>query len=98
MSADVSSKAKLKSRAEALSELNRAVQDGATLRWGDGVRAQKLRLLRDLGVELVTKTSATKHGHVIKQRQTPVANAYYGAPLQRYADLYVLGLQTRPAS
>lgn len=50
-------------------------------------------MLEDMGVHLISITKAIKLGYVLKQRQQPVGKVYYGAPLSRYADLYILECQ-----
>jgi hypothetical protein len=87
---------KLKVRAELLAEIWRALQYRDTLVWGSGKRVTYTRLLREMGVELVTKTAAKRRGHEIRRRQHPIALAYFNAPIQRTAELYIVGIQTRP--
>lgn len=64
--------------------------------WGQGEHMNARRMLRDLGIQLVTETRARKLGHRLKRRAVPVAAAYFGAPIQRHCALYVLGIQTAP--
>jgi hypothetical protein len=70
---------------------------GKPFRWGDGERSawQPLAEMR-LGITLVTASGAKKRGYRIKAGAKPVGEAYYAAPLQRYADLYVLECQCVP--
>jgi hypothetical protein len=49
-----------------------------------------------LGITLVTATGAKKRGYRLKAGAKPVGEAYYGASLQIYADLYVLECQCVP--
>lgn len=51
--------------------------------------------LQRLGFPLVSLSKLTKGGHELKRGQKPVGKTYYRAPLKRYADLYLLGIQTR---
>ena len=50
----------------------------------------------EMGIVLVTITAAAKRGHKPKRGVVPVVLAYFGAPLQRYAGLFILHIQTRP--
>lgn len=70
---------------------------GKPFRWGDGERSAWQPLAEHrLGVTLVTITGAKKRGYRLKAGAKPVGEAYYGAPLQIYADLYVLECQCVP--
>ncbi len=86
---------KLKVRRELLAQIDDALRQRVTLAWGDGNRRTWTPVLRGLGVALVSKTKAEQLGHRIRRGAVPVVNAYFGAPLQRHADLYLLGAQTR---
>ena len=66
------------------------------LKWGDEERRRTCELLTAAGVHLVTPTGIEKAAHRLKRGARPVVRAYFGAPLQRYADLFVLGIQTVP--
>jgi len=70
---------------------------GKPFRWGDGERSawQPLAEVR-LGITLVTATGAKKRGYRLKAGARPVGEAYYSAPIQHYADLYVLECQCVP--
>jgi len=46
-----------------------------------------------LGITLVTLTQIKKRGYRLKKNATPVGSRYFGAPIQKYADLYVLECQ-----
>ncbi len=87
-------RSKLRVRRDLLVAICDALDNGKTLSWGSGERTSKSRVLRELGIELVTKTGARKRGLRIKRGATPVANGYFTAPLQVYADLYIVGVQT----
>lgn len=54
------------------------------------------RLLRTIGVTLVSETEAARCGHVIKTGVKPCVSRYFGAPIKRYTNLYVFGVQTKP--
>lgn len=63
--------------------------------WGHTERQAKMYLLRRLGFVLVSKSKLEKGGHELKRGAKPLGKAYYKAPLKLYADLYLLGVQTR---
>lgn len=65
--------------------------------WSEGERVTYSRMLRGLGLHLITATAAAKQGLRIKRGAQPIATGYFGAPIQRHAELYVLELQCRPA-
>jgi hypothetical protein len=70
---------------------------GKPFRWGDSERSAWQALVEHrLGITLVTATGAKKRGYRLKAGVKPVGEAYYGAPLQIYADLYVLECQCVP--
>lgn len=92
----IDTRGKLKVRAELLAEIWRALQFRDTLVWGAGQRVTYTRLLREMGVELVTRTAAKRMGHEIRRRQHPIALGYFVAPIQRNAELCIVGIQTRP--
>jgi hypothetical protein len=69
---------------------------GVPFRWGEGVRIRWTKLLGRAGVVLMTRTALARQGLEPKRGAKPVGTAYFGAPLQVQAGLYVLGVQTRP--
>ncbi len=75
-----------------------SILDGKSLAfvWGDGKRRAWFPLLRAAGVELVTERMAAKAGDVIKYGANPVGQVYFGAPLKRTCDVWILHVQTRP--
>lgn len=89
-----------KKRIERIHELTGIVLDGLngnTFSWGDGQRTSWVPILREIGITLITKTQIQKRGLVLKRGAKPVGTAYFGAPIKRYADLYVLEVQcTKP--
>lgn len=85
----------LETRVNILNEVINGLR-GNPFQWGDGERSAKNPILKELGVTLVTKSFAEKLKYRIKPRSKPVGNVYLGAPLQRYADVYVLECQFEP--
>lgn len=86
-----------KQRIERLYELISTVLaglEGNRFAWGNGQRLAWVPLLREAGITLVTKTQIEKRDLVLKRNAKPVGSAYFGAPIKRYADLYVLEVQT----
>ncbi|MBI5162906.1 MAG: hypothetical protein HY985_03285 [Magnetospirillum sp.] len=71
--------------------------EGRRFDWGMAEADNKTKALRGMGIELVTANGARKRGHVVKKGADPVGKRYFGAPIQRSADLYILDLQTRSA-
>lgn len=67
--------------------------DGRVVTWGQGERIAHTKTLASIGITLVTKTQIEKRGYTLKRGQKPVVNAYFGAPIQAYAELYVLEIQ-----
>lgn len=65
-------------------------------RWGEGVRIRWTKLLQRAGVELMTRTALARLGEEPKRGSKPVGTAYFGAPLQVQAELFIRGVQTRP--
>lgn len=91
----INTRDKLRRRVELLSDIQNALLQRRRLSWGSGERVSKSGMLRDVGLDLVSRTAAGKRGHVIKRGQKAVVLAYFGAPLQRYADLFIFGIQTK---
>lgn len=46
-----------------------------------------------LGCTLVTKSGAEKRGYRIRRGAKPVGSMYFGSPISRFADVYVLECQ-----
>lgn len=85
---------RLEAAQEAISDLLDGL-NGKSFTWGDSEYRSKEGILASLGFALVTKTKLTRGGHELKQGVSPVGKAYFGAPIRKYADLYVLGVQTK---
>lgn len=76
-----------------LIELLQVVQEGLEghpFEWGDGQRKSWTPKLEKCGITLVTKTQIAKRGYRVKKGKKPVGSAYFGTPIKRYAELYVL--------
>lgn len=67
--------------------------EGNRFTWGSGQREHWVPLLERVGMTLRTKTQITKMGYRLKRGAQPVGRAYYDAPLQRYAELYLIEYQ-----
>lgn len=78
-----------------LGAIEDGLKNGAKFRWSQGERELNMRLLSRAGAELMTKTGLAKAGLVLKRGQQPLGTAYYGAPLQLHAELYLVGVQTK---
>ena len=62
--------------------------------WPEWARKLHVPVAAQMGCTLVTATALAKLGHQLKRGARPVGRAYWGAPLKRHADLYVLEVQT----
>ena len=102
MSDRVKSPSEIKAQLQRIQSIAQMIINGLAgkpFRWGDGERSawQPLAEVR-LGITLVTPTGIKKRGYRLKAGVKPVGEAYYGAPLQVYAPLYVLECQCVPLS
>lgn len=93
----ITSKAMLGNRIWLLQLVQRRL-DGKTTApdWSEGLRVTYTRMLRGLGLTLITSTAATKRGLRVKRGAQPIATGYFGAPIQRQADLFIAELQCSP--
>jgi hypothetical protein len=66
---------------------------GSPFSWGGGETTSKHRILKELGITLVTKTRARKLGYELNPRAKPVGATYFSSPISNYADVYVLECQ-----
>ena len=69
---------------------------GKPFAWGAGEANAYMPILAGIGITLITKTQVKKRGYVLKRGVKPVGSRYYGAPIQKRADLYVLECQCKP--
>lgn len=79
---------------EAIADLLNGL-NGKPFVWGDSEHRAKEGILASLGFALVTITKLTRGGHELKRGVKPVGKAYFGSPIRKYAELYVLGVQTK---
>lgn len=71
--------------------------NGNPFNWGDTQRKSWIPILKKIDITLVTKTQIEKQGLILKRGAKPVGTAYFGSPIKKYADLYVLEIQcTQP--
>lgn len=69
---------------------------GTPFEWGDSERKIKMHLLEEeFGIQLVSETAIKRAGHVLKSRAKPIGRVYYGAPIHKLVDVYILGVHTR---
>lgn len=86
----------LERRASLLSAIIEGIR-GNPFEWGDSERKIKMHLLEEeFGIMLASETAIKRAGHVLKPRAKPIGRVYYGAPIQKYVDVYVLGVHTKP--
>lgn len=70
-----------------------SLDGGQPFCWGNGQRMAWVPMLKEVGVTLVTKNQIEKRGFRLKRGVKPVGSAYFGAPIKRQCDLYVLEVQ-----
>jgi hypothetical protein len=99
MAERVKSPSEIKRQLERLQALAQDIINGLNgkgFRWGDGERSAWQPLAEHrLGVTLVTATGARKRGYRLKAGAKPVGEAYFGAPLQIYAEPLRAGVPVR---
>lgn len=67
---------------------------GNPFTWGNSEYRSKEGILARCGFAVVTMTKLKRGGHRLKKNVKPVGKAYFGSPIRKYADLYVLDVQT----
>lgn len=88
-------KARISSYQYVLAAIERGLE-GRPFQWGEGERRPYTAKAARMGMTLVTVTGAKTHGYRVKRGAQPVGHAYFGAPIKRYAALYVLECQCVP--
>lgn len=86
----------LKYWASRLNVLNAVINglDGQPFRWEScGASESYVRLLRELGITLVTRTWLEKRGYKLNRGAKPVGAIKYCSPINAMADVYVLECQ-----
>jgi hypothetical protein len=63
--------------------------------WGDGERQAYTKKALAMGVTLVTRNQIRKRNYELKRGQEPVGTAYFGAPIQKATDLFILECQCK---
>ncbi len=66
---------------------------GKPFQWNGAEGEWKVLWAEDLGITLLTKTALEKRGYRLKRGAKPIGRRYFGAPIQKYAELYVLECQ-----
>lgn len=77
---------------EAAAEIQAGLQ-GEPFVWNGVEGDMYTRYAAQLGCTLVTLTQIKKRGYRLKRDAKPVGSRYFGAPIQKQADLYVLECQ-----
>jgi hypothetical protein len=67
--------------------------DGSPFHWGQGERWAYTPMLKKIGITLVTRTQIDKRGYRLKRSQNPVGTTYFGTPIDKEADVFVLEIQ-----
>lgn len=67
--------------------------DGKPFHWGQGERWAYTPMLTKIGVTLVTRNRIDKLGYRLKKSQKPVGTTYFGTPIDKQADVFVLEIQ-----
>lgn len=89
-------RSQIRQAAYLLTDIDLALKEKRTLHWSDSQRSRSARMLRHVGVHLLSRTALRKIQQEPKRGTRPVAKAYFGAPLQRWTELFVLDVQTKP--
>ena len=69
---------------------------GKPFAWGDAERRSYVDNAAAMGITLLSLSALERRGYQLKRGAQPVGSAYYGSPLSRYANLYVLECQCIP--
>lgn len=93
-------RAKVKARAEryraVAAEIERGLSGGKSFHW-KGSENHLIQIAADMGLTIITQSRAEKAGFVLKRNQRPVGTIYFGAPISRIANVYVLECQFNKA-
>ena len=76
-------------------DLEKALTDNEPLVWSHDAQRPWVRLLRQVGVVLLSKTQLRRQRHQLKRDARPVVLAYFGAPTSQHRELFILDVQTR---
>lgn len=63
--------------------------------WGDGERQAYTVKAAAIGATLLTRNQIKKRGYELKRNVKPVGTAYFGAPIQKAAELFILECQCK---
>lgn len=67
--------------------------NGKPFNWGGSEGSANRCTSAKMGARLVTRTMLKKLGYRLKRGAKPVGSCYYGSPINRTADLFVLQCQ-----
>ena len=87
---------KLIGRLHRFEEVARALQNGLLgdpFNWPEWARKLYVPVAGELGCTLLTITALHRQGYELKPKALPVGKVYYGAPLKRYAPVYIAEVQ-----
>ena len=88
--------AKLERRRALLAEIVSGLR-GQPFHWGEGESSSKQGMLAPaFGVTLLTRIGVGRAGLDLKRGAKPVGAIYFGAPIQRTSDVFVMQCQTKP--
>lgn len=87
---------RLEIRKAILEEIIAALRGQTRISWGGGEMTSKHKILKELGITLVTKTRAKKLGYDVNPRAKPIGSVYFSAPISDYKEVYVLECQCYP--
>lgn len=96
-----STPAAFKKRLETRIRLLQMLTDGLAgkpFQWGEGESMNYFPIARQLGCTLKTKTAIERAGMALKRNAKPVGSAYFGAPIQKQCDLYIVEAQAKAVS
>jgi len=62
----------------------------AQVSWSGGERDAATRLLKEVGIHIVTKRQGEKLGYTLRKSAKPIGKGYFYSPISNYGSLYVL--------
>lgn len=67
--------------------------EGKPFSWGDAQRRAFCKIAEGNGFKLVSLNWINQNGYKLKRGASPAGSAYFGAPIKKEVDLYVLSCQ-----
>lgn len=82
--------AHLERRQKWLNLVLNALRGGERVLWGMGEREGAEKMLKELGVTVITRSRAERMGYKLRASAKPIGTGYFGSPIKRDANLYIL--------